>query len=271
MFELPDAKRVRREDLFDSTTRDSSPDSTDENEAALLREKLNARLSNMLAVNLEAGPAPPDNDIEMHDDGADEQPPDAEEQFEFRLFSTSAPQKIVIAPDELKEQEGPLISTRPISFYVRGKLSPEELERYRIAAVAGSDVLAESRKRAWGLEVPWRVRTIVVSAGGKVAGRKGSQAAGAAGLEEAAGETAGRKRPGKKRRIALRKKEKAKTEEESKRMTKEEHLKEKKKRLNREKKLKRRQKEREKKAAGKGGSEAGGQDGDESASEAGSD
>jgi hypothetical protein len=225
----------------------------------------------MLAVTLEPGPAPPGNDVEEHDGGVDGQPSDEEGQFEFRLFSTSAPQRIVIAPDELKEQGGPLISTRPISFYVRGKLSPEELERYRIAAVTGGDILEESRKRAWGLEVPWRVRTIVVSAGSKATGSKSSQSGGTTGLDGMAGEATGRKRPGKKRRIALRKKEKVKKEEESKRMTKEEHVKEKKKRLNREKKLKRRQKEREKKAAGKGGSEAGGQSGGESASEAGSD
>ncbi|KAK4452291.1 hypothetical protein QBC34DRAFT_398294 [Podospora aff. communis PSN243] len=261
MFEVPDAKRVRREDLFDSASgRESSPDEENDSSAALLRAKLNAQLSNLLAVNIDAGPGE-DEDVPMGEDGANEQPP--EEEFEFRLFSTSGPSQKIVLAAEGEKHEGPALSQRPISFYVRGELTPEELEKFKAAAVSSADVIAEARKRAWGLEVPWRVTKIVVSTG-RNQGRAGPRSAVAPGLAVADGELGKRKRPGKKRRIKLRKEEKAKQEDEKKKMTKEEHLKEKKKRLNREKKIKRRQKEKEKKAAMKGGAES--NNGDESAS-----
>ncbi|KAK0614109.1 hypothetical protein B0T14DRAFT_570083 [Immersiella caudata] len=262
MFEVPDAKRVRREDLFDSSSeRGSSPDEENEIAAARLRTKLNAQLSNLLAVNVDAG-RQGDEDVTMGEDGGDEQPP--EEEFEFRLFSTSGPsQKIVLSTEG--KHEGPALSQRPTSFYVRGELTPEELERFKSAAVNGADVIAEARKRAWGLEVPWRVTEIVVSTGRKQH-RTSAQAATASGTKATEGEPGKRKRPGKKQRIKLRKEEKSKKEDEKKKMTKEEHLKEKKKRLNREKKIKRRQKEKEKKAAMKGGSEANNRDESASAS-----
>jgi len=257
---------VRRQDLFDSASeRHSSVDEGDDSEVAQLREKLNARLSNLLAVNFEAGPGGDGGvDVVMQEDG-DDQPPD-EVEFEFRLFSTSAPSQKIALVDGDGRHEGPAISQRPLSFYVRGELSPEEIEQFRVAAVEASDIVAEARKRAWGLEVPWRVARIVVSMGRKRGDRAGGLSAGVTRPKGTDEEPARRKRPGKKRRIALRIKEKAKKEEEIQKMTKEEHLREKKKRLNREKKLKRRQKEKEKKVASKGGAE--GNDGDESPSEA---
>ncbi|KAK0638675.1 hypothetical protein B0T16DRAFT_421544 [Cercophora newfieldiana] len=263
MFEIPDAKRVRRQDLYNSlSSRSPSPDGDESNpnSAAQLRAKLNAQLSNLLAVNLTT-----DNDVDItvHEDG-DEQPPADEEEFEFRLFSTSAPsQKIVLAADDVKH-EGPALSQRPLSFYVRGELTEEEKERFRAAAVSAGGVIAEARRRAWGLEVPWRVTRIVVSMG-RTKGGVGPQVKGGDEAKGEDGEKGKRNRPGKKRRIKLRIKEKAKKEEESKKLSKEEHLKEKKKRLNRERKLKRKQKEREQKAASKGGVEA--KDGEEPPSE----
>lgn len=179
-----------------------------------------------------------------------------EEEFEFRLFSTSAPTQHINLAEEV--HQGPAMSQRPVEFYVRGPLTEEEKARFRAAAVSGEEVVMGARGRAWGLEVPWRVVRIV----GAIRGKKGRGAeAGkvvgeAKGKGEVEGEPKGRKRPGKKRRIALRIKLKAAKEEEAKKMSKGEHLKEKKKRLNREKKLKRRQKEKEKKmAAGLGGGE----------------
>ncbi|KAL2132321.1 hypothetical protein VTI74DRAFT_3957 [Chaetomium olivicolor] len=260
MFELPDAKRVRREELYDSASDRSSPERETEEDAAV-REELNARLSNLLSLDLGAATAPPsptgpEAANEPHPAESDEagggQNGDGEEVFEFRLFSTSDSQKVVLAPEEEEAKfDGPAISQRPISHYIRGELTPAEREQFRYAAVTGQDILAWAKQRAWGLEVPWRVTKITVVAKTGKGAAAGQKQPG----EDAAG-TKKKTRPGKKRRIVLRKREKAKKQAEvaaeKQKMSKEEHLREKKKRLNREKKLKRRAKEREKKLAAKG-------------------
>ncbi|KAK0719762.1 hypothetical protein B0H67DRAFT_486101 [Lasiosphaeris hirsuta] len=244
MFELPDSKRVRRQDLYDSAfERHSSPEGDDEGKAEI-RAKLNARLSNLLSLGpIEVGNVGHDAAVDGVDE-ANDQPQD-EGEFEFRLFSTSGPsQKVIIAAEET--HQGPPISERPISHYVRGELAPEEKARLQFSAVSGSDVVAESKRRAWGLEVPWRVTRIAISADRRKGKQSGERIAVREGAPE---ESQGRKRPGKKRRITLRIKEKAAKETAATKakqlMTKEEHLREKKKRLNREKKLKRRKKEKE--------------------------
>lgn len=252
---------VRRQDLYDSV---SERDSTPEEEDGKIRAELNARLASLLSLDLQAAAGLEGEEEEDEFDGerqVDQWSPPDEAEFEFRLFSTSAPsQRVVLATGNDEEHKGPAISSRPISFYLRGELSAEEKARFQFAAVTGAEVLAEAKKRAWGLEVPWRVTKIVVSTNYK---REPKFQAATESLK-----TQGRKRPGKKKRIALRIKEKARKEAltavEKQKMTKEEHLREKKKRLNRERKLKRRQKEKEKKLAAKGG---GGGDG-KAASEA---
>ncbi|KAK3903757.1 hypothetical protein C8A05DRAFT_32496 [Staphylotrichum tortipilum] len=273
MFDLPDAKRVRREDLYSSPDRDSSPEVEDSVAATELRAKLNARLSSLFA--LDAQPAPTTDEPESQDQEQD-QDQDEPAEFAFRLFSTPAEtttaaaevQKVVLAPDDEAEMPytGPALSQRPLSSYIRGPLSPREQEQFFQAAVTGADVHAWAGWRAWGLEVPWRVTKISVVLG------KGQQAKpGVVGVGGVVEKKKG-KRPGKKSRIVLRKREKAKKEAVEaagkQKVSKEEHLKEKKKRLNRERKLKRRQKEREKKATAKGeGAEGGG----EASSDGGSD
>lgn len=204
--------------------------------------------------------------------GSDEHLPDAvadgededEPAFAFRLFSTTGSATKVVV-DEQDTGDGAILSSRPRSFYFKEGFTPEELQRFREAAVDYGDIVRGAQQRAWGLEVPWRVTKITVASGKGTtpASQKGSK------MKDAPGEPGRRKRPGKKRRIAFRAKEKerkrkeeerkAKEEQAAKqRLTKEEHLREKKKRLNREKKLKRRQKEKEKKLAGKSGGGAGG-------------
>lgn len=191
-------------------------------------------------------------------DAQDDKDKEDQDEFEFRLFSTSAPTQHINLAEEV--HHGPAMSQRPVEFYVRGPLTEEEKARFRAAAVSGEEVVSGARGRAWGLEVPWRVvRVVGATRGNKGRGAGVGKVVGEAkekGEVEGEGEAKGQKRPGKKRRIALRIKLKAAKEEEAKKMSKEEHLKEKKKRLNREKKLKRRQKEKEKKmAAGLGGGE----------------
>ncbi|KAK3499251.1 uncharacterized protein B0T23DRAFT_369527 [Neurospora hispaniola] len=322
MFEVPDAKRVRRDELFGSGTSDrgSSPDTADEAEVEAKAQLLNAKLSSLLSLKVEFddGAARDDDattaarepteaaakqpevarekpqkkeketkqtsqgDAESSDDdGSDEEdtpmqdqaPLEEEEEaaeFEFRLFSTSAPQKIVLPSKDEEDGAGEtVIADRPISYYIRGELTPEEQEQFRAAAVTSQDILNWAKQRAWGLEVPWRVRKIVVTVKGKKADRAAAATAlhgqpvatGTEVQQQSEQQKKKKKRLGKKGRIAMRIKEKARKEkeeaEQKQKMTKEEHLKEKKKRLNREKKLKRRQKEKEKKMAGKAGSSVG--------------
>ncbi|KAK1776493.1 hypothetical protein QBC45DRAFT_419305 [Copromyces sp. CBS 386.78] len=314
MFEIPDAKRVRRDELFGSgaSDRGSSPDTADEAEAEAKAQLLNAKLSSLLSLKFEfddgsakddeataakeSTKAPvkqpeltkkeeketkqtsqdddessssgdesdSDEDTPMKDQPPQEQEEDGAAEFEFRLFSTSAPQKIVLPCKDEEEGAGEtVIADRPLSYYIRGELAPEQQEQFRAAAVTSQDILNWAKQRAWGLEVPWRVKRIVVTVKGKKA--EGVAAAttqhGQVQPEDGEQQKKKKKRLGKKGRIAMRIKEKVRKEkeeaEQKQKMTKEEHLKEKKKRLNREKKLKRRQKEKEKKMAGKAGSSVG--------------
>ncbi|EGS17221.1 uncharacterized protein CTHT_0065390 [Thermochaetoides thermophila DSM 1495] len=315
LFELPNAKRVRREELYDSD-RPSSPE-VDGLEAELLRAQLNARLSGVLSFRVPTPSPPPpppppaptanetqhskrqqqqqqqqqqeeeEEEEEEGEEGEDNDDDDASssssfpsspldsnpqpppqppqrrdsslEIFSFRLFSSAPPQKVVLPADDdpAAGYTGPPIKPRPLSYYIRGELTPEQKAQIQHAAVSGRDVLTAARQRAWGLELPWRVTTIRVAVGG-TPGKAGttSTSRGAAqtiaAVEEGEGDGQEKKkkkkcRPGKKTRIALRKRDQKRRVEEAKKLSKEEYLREKKKRLNREKKLKRRAKEKEKK------------------------
>lgn len=264
--------RVRRDELYGSSSEEEGHSQADAEEDAEVRAKLNERLSSLLGLDLSV-PAPASEEVLPQDVGgaADQEvkPEDEEEEFEFRLFSTSsktaAPVKVILtASDDEGADLGDgafTVPERPSSYYFAGEPTPEQIQMYRQSALAGEDILLGARKRAWGLERPWRmirigggsaksVRTASLSVKGSSAVMKIT----AATTNE--DEKLKRKRPGKKRRIATRIKTKAEKEKreaaEMQKMTKEEHLKEKKKRLNREKKLKRRAKEREQKLAGKG-------------------
>lgn len=279
-------RRVRRDELYGSSSEAGSYSQADAEEDAEVRAKLNERLSSLLGLDLSAAAAPalkePSQDVGRGPAAADqeeEHEEQEEEEFEFRLFSTSsktaAPVKVVLtASDDEDADLGDgafTVPERPSSYYFAGEPTPEQLHMYRQSALAGDDILLGARKRAWGLERPWRIirigggpaksfKAAAAAAphsakGSKIVVTKGADVAPSTLINEE-DEKLKRKRPGKKRRIAMRTKTKAEKEKreaaEKQKMTKEEHLKEKKKRLNREKKLKRRAKEREQKMAGKG-------------------
>ncbi|ERS96541.1 hypothetical protein HMPREF1624_06746 [Sporothrix schenckii ATCC 58251] len=194
---------------------------------------------------------------------------------------------------ELLGPGGLLNPPRPLSFYLAGEPSSEALARYCQIAVSGEDILKASREaRAWGWEVTWRART-VVQAPSKTAMRallanalppdgvaalpenltlafasapntvpswasfQSPEPIGTLPLLPQASDTPETKpkhrRPGKRQRIILRKREQDRREKAAKAvaraLSKEDHLMEKKKRLNRIKKMRR----REKKRAAKGG------------------
>ncbi|KAK2742138.1 hypothetical protein CKAH01_01565 [Colletotrichum kahawae] len=242
MFELPDAKRVRREDL-QSDSEDEAPVRDDAQDAALLA-KLHARMAGMIDLgSLERPSSTPKKNADktMGDDAADEP-----EEFEFRLFSTAPATKIALVDEDERamEGDGDMVRKRPLSYYIAEEASAAAKEEFAAAAVSGEDVLERAKQRWWGMEMPWRVTTIP----GKT--KKTEQG----GEDE---EAARRRRPGKKKRIALRMKEREKKKKAEEavqaKVGKEEALKEKKKRLNRAKKLRERAKAKEAKAAGGGG------------------
>lgn len=136
-----------------------------------------------------------------------------------------------------------MVRNRDPKYYFAEKAVGEQKWRFETAALSGEEVLDLSRWRAWGLEVPWRVR--VLRTAGKAKG-------GARVIAMAVGDEEKRKRPGKKRRVVLRQREKKRKELEEKRR-KEQELKdetdrEKRTRRNREKKVKKKMKEKAEKA-----------------------
>ena len=137
--------------------------------------------------------------------------------------------------------------SRDRSYYFVGTASGEKKRRFESVAVSGEEVLRGRDKRAWGLEVAWRVRILRVGFGGQK--NLGGKVEGVWDGEE---EDSKRKRPGKKRRIILRGRKKKREEGEEKRKRerelREEAEKEKRTRRNREKKVKRKAKEKAKKA-----------------------
>ncbi|POS79512.1 hypothetical protein DHEL01_v202095 [Diaporthe helianthi] len=273
MFEIPNAKRVRRDELYGS-----SSDGGDQDEQGLEdaeeRARLNERLSSLLGLDFSTpAPAPaPEQGPDAAEDGAREGAADQEgnhdEEFEFRLFSgpagTSAPAKVVLdASDDEDAPKGDgafVHPDRPHSYYLAEEATPDQRQGFCYAAVTAEDIAAGARKRAWGLERPWRVVKISLTSKKSGSGTAESEAGATATSEVDTEDGPKRKRPGKKRRIAARikaraekgKKEAVKARREAaekQRISKEEHLLEKKKRLNREKKLKRRAKEKQKKLA----------------------
>lgn len=188
-------------------------------------------------ANLTGGKGSTEDQAEDDEDAADEE-------FAFRLFSTAKPtQKVVLEEDVEPQGEGGLVGPRRLSYYVVTDLSARQRNEYDFAAVSGDEVLARSKTRSWGFELPWKVTTITVK-------RKASP-------EDAKAKDGAKRRPGKKQRISLRKRAKVKEEKAQqvakKLVEKEEHIKDKKKRMNRLKKLRRRAKDKEKKQAGQGG------------------
>ena len=260
--------RVRREELFGDSDASSRSGSDDEDgDAESLRARMNAKIAQSLGLRtdetrLDDVLTPATQNQDDSSGGPDAEEDEAEDDgFEFRLFNSSeAAPKIVLEDESEPQGEGGLVAGRPHSAYLVAKVPARLKMQYDYAATSGEDIMARSSQRFWGQELPWKVRTVSVvrRADGKVDGKVAS--------DDDEG-PARRKRPGKKRRIALRTKERAekeKREAAAKRGTeKEDHLKDKKKRLNRLKKLRRRAKDREKKTAVKGDAEAGDDDSSE--------
>lgn len=291
--------RVRREDLYGSSGSDGEDgDSRDDEADAVLRSKLNAQLAGLLDLDLSvredetlarktsteqtrksrrksSKPTEDDDDRDdssredevMGDDGGVDED-DEPVEFAFRLFSGEDPSQKVVLEKQQDESAGAagdsglMLARRPDSYYIAQSPSAEMLDKFRAAAVSYDLLLADAGVLRWGVEKPWKVTTITITATKKNKDGKEALVGSIAGSEP----RTTRKRPGKKRRIVLRTRDKAKKKKEvttkQEAVDKEQHVLDKKKRLNRQKKLKRRAKAKEQKQQGGAGDDT--SDGDDS-------
>lgn len=180
-----------------------------------------------------------------------------EQIFEFRLFESERKaedqqvevQKVVLGGDDENTGEGGFVKMRDPRVFVVGKALGKRKAWFETLAVSGEDVLDNAGKRAWGLEVPWRVRAIRV-----VEQQKRGEVGDVVIHVEEDNRDPKKKRPGKKRRIVLRGRKKARDEMAEKKRaeaaSKEDAERDKRTRRNREKKVKRRRKEKAMKTVG---------------------
>ncbi|KAI6251087.1 hypothetical protein HI914_00738 [Erysiphe necator] len=206
----------------------------------------------------------------------------SETEYNFYLFRNSresSPQKVILEQEQLHllddglndKQGGFLVSQRKISYYFTPPASKGYKEQLVLSAVEGETVKQWSTQRAWGLEVPWRVQILrtQISAYKEVPkaysnnGQENinvsiesntptsSEILQAQFQTQESCKSNKRRKPSKKRRIAVRKKLRAilALEEQQMQMKelKAQALKEKKIRRNREKKIKRKIKKKKEK------------------------
>ncbi|OOF98808.1 hypothetical protein ASPCADRAFT_403131 [Aspergillus carbonarius ITEM 5010] len=287
MFDLPNAKRVRRDELLSRTSASPSPSPPPESSLSNAQQ----RLSELLNLDSLLAPTYPDASPQPDHTGT---PEDEEQEFEFRLFSAPAPTTTNKEDTKTATNDANSISAQKLRIRVRsptpGATGPEDgrfvkpfrgWEYYFSApglmsgTMGGGDggLLEEEEKRlmakrrefesvavsgaqmvgfagvSWpGCHLPWRVVTLKTQQKGKKASGDVKEATTCV-RDPVERAPTSLKKPGKKRRIQLRKKvtaaeAKKKKEEEAKLLEAE-----KRNRKNRERKIKRRQKAREQKAA----------------------
>jgi Fungal protein of unknown function (DUF2011) len=162
--------------------------------------------------------------------------------------------KIILlsSPDaDLHTLGGFIRHDRDKSFYIQDKAEGETLSQFRFSAISGEEVLRGREGRNWGLEVPWRVTVLCTFTSTSISNSVSRSKDEHKGLIK--GDSERKKKPGKKRRILLRTRERERREKEEmkrkEREGKEEAEREKRTRRNREKKVKRKMKEKALKAS----------------------
>ncbi|XRM42824.1 hypothetical protein ABZX51_006036 [Aspergillus tubingensis] len=281
MFDLPSAKRVRREELLSRTSTSPSPSPPPESSLTDVHQRLGA----LLDIDSLLAPPSDDNPTPQPTTNADEE---EEQEFEFRLFSAPAKsssknedqasaavessstatqaQKLRIrvrspTPGAVGVEDGRFVNPfRGWGYYFSApgmmagekedelrRLEEEERLRekrrqFEDVAVSGVQVVGFSGVSWPGCHLPWRVVTLKSE-------KKSKGAAVTCAKDPAERAPTSLKKPGKKRRIQLRKRVSAAEERKKKEEEKKLLEAEKRNRKNREKKIKRRQKAREEKAA----------------------
>lgn len=254
MLNISARYRIRRSDLEASSS--PPPSEPDAELAAQYRARL-AEIYGATALVSDL-PAPKVSPGERE---KEEEQEGAQEVFEFRLFGNDSKatedadeiveaQKIILRRGDEDGGEGGFVKTRDPRVFVVERAQGERKADFQNVAVSGKDVLDAARKRAWGLEVPWRVKVIRVVGKQKLGGEVSDVVI----HVEDSTVSAKKKRPGKKRRILLRGRKKAREELAEKMKldaaSREEAEREKRTRRNREKKVKRRLKEKALKSSG---------------------
>ncbi|GKZ93627.1 hypothetical protein CBS63078_6760 [Aspergillus niger] len=275
MFDLPSAKRVRREELLSRTSTSPSPSPPPESSLTDVHQRLGA----LLDIDALLAPQPDPSPQPTTEANPDE---DEEQEFEFRLFSapakseskkeeqaavessTTQAQKLRIrvrspTPGAVGVEDGRFVNPfRGWGYYFSApgamagvkedelRLEEERLRekrrQFEDAAVSGLQVVRFAGVEWPGCHLPWRVVTLKSE-------KKGKGAAVTCAKDPAERAPTSLKKPGKKRRIQLRKRVSAADERKKKEEEKKLLEAEKRNRKNREKKIKRRQKAREEKAA----------------------
>ncbi|KAL4780444.1 hypothetical protein BJX76DRAFT_338075, partial [Aspergillus varians] len=281
MFDLPGAKRVRRDELLSRNSSSRSPSPSAESAIPDAQKRLSALLNFDIAPSTTTAATEPQD---LRNDNEDE-----EQEFEFRLFSAPAPAPRLPGSDDKDAQKPGDITTdgtdgaqklrirlrsptptaagsgegrfvnpfRGWDYYFStpGLLSGEtntvdedagvllKKKQFEDVAVSGEEMEKLSGVSWPGCHLPWRVIHLKREHTKLPKDEKGTvSVATVCVVDPPEREPLSRKKPGKKRRIQLRKRavvaDRTKESEAEKRNRK-----------NREKKLKRRQKAREQKAA----------------------
>ncbi|KFY35833.1 hypothetical protein V494_05558 [Pseudogymnoascus sp. VKM F-4513 (FW-928)] len=280
MFDLPDAKRVRRDDLYNSDDggNEEAASPIDDSRAKHLQDQL-AQLYGPITIPAQDPVAP----------GGAEPSPDAppaeaeDETFEFRLFAPTAkaaapntdtsstpevaPTQRIILSNSDDEDVGDGAFTVPhrrLSWYIATPATGTRKAQFEEAAVSAETVRRESEQRAWALEKPWRV-TIIRTGSTPISQSAAAPSAKSIDAQAVDGDgKTKRTKPNKRQRIVIRIRERAlseKLEAERLRRAREEEEKasrgaedaEKRTARNRERKIKRREREKRKKAAAASG------------------
>ncbi|KAF1926735.1 uncharacterized protein M421DRAFT_205662 [Didymella exigua CBS 183.55] len=239
MFDLPSAKRVRRDEL---RSPDESPPSTPDRD---IEELLRQRISTEFAFTTTEHDFGDDRDAAQSD----------EDEAELRLFAApanAAPAtlKVRLTSPGLDRGDGSgFLLKKPKTYYFADEPTSDEELALQASAIDGSTVLELSRQPWPACVMPWKVTTITKD-GIKKAVLVGHPPTLAA-VEEREHK---RTRKGKKARIAIRKKKAANKDKHEERARlaaeKEEAEREKRTRRNREKKVKKKAKAQAKKAEG---------------------
>ena len=250
---------MRRSELY-SREREEDDETSEDGVDALLEAQLRERLVGIYGdfdLDLDVRPQQGEKGVYDNDreEGAHEE--EAEQEFEFRLFSGQgmAGKKIVLSNEEEDTGDGAfLVKQRRLGYYIAEKADGERKREFEVAALSGEDVLRMQTSRAWGLEVPWRIKVIKVSSKRKVNTVDEVEKENLVFGITDGDEEGKRKRPGKKRRIVLRERKKKRdalaAQRKKEKDEKEEAEREKRTRKNRERKIKRRLKDKAKKAEG---------------------
>ncbi|KAI9778332.1 MAG: hypothetical protein M1839_008119 [Geoglossum umbratile] len=237
MFSLPDSKRVRREELYSTGSSDAEDSVVDYRE-----------IEGLLKAKFEGSCDGEDHSVSRGNGASGLGDRVGEEEFEFRLFSSTGASnskassrpsvhKVVLRSPSPVNTEPGFVTKRPESYYFAR--TAERGEEFKSIVVEGTELL---NRAAPGCALPWRVTIIKMAR--LLKDHRPIQGADAT-------STPRRKRPGKKRRILLRKKTAAKVEHKERaareKAEKEEAEKEKRTRRNREKKIKKRLRDKLKK------------------------